>query len=94
MQSVGIYPGFVYDAGGFEFQLLVTRMFWTGSRFQEQASLRGFIFEQAVRTHSTEIDAFSFRIIFLEDIKGFSLIRLVFLHILSCLVSPVEVLKC
>ena len=53
--------------------------------------MRGFIFEQAVRTHSTEVDAFAFRIIFVEDAKGFSLIRLVLLQIVPCLGSLVEV---
>ena len=53
--------------------------------------MRGFIFEQAVRTHSTEVDVFAFRIIFIEDAEGFSLIRLVLLHIVPCLGSLVKV---
>ena len=53
--------------------------------------MSGFIFEQAVRTHSTEVDAFAFRIIFVEDTEGFSLIRLVLLHIVPCLGLSVEV---
>ena len=53
--------------------------------------MREFNFEQAVRTHSTEVDAFAFRIIFVEDAEGFSLIRLVLLQIVSCLGSLVEV---
>ena len=43
-----------------------------------------FIFEEGVRTYSTVVD----------DTGGFSFDQTGFLHILSCLVSPMEVLQC
>ena len=38
-----------------------------------------------------EVDAFTFRIIFIVNTKGFNLIKLVLLHIVPCLGSSVEV---